>query len=236
MQTSKTILLVGSGRLAKHLQLWNSTLSAPHQLLHWDRSLPIELLQQHFIRSQIVWLAITDSAIVKFYEENFAKISTLNHSVKFVHFSGALHHPLLIAAHPLMTFAAELYDKKIYGQIHFILTGCQNIQEALPNFNNSFSLLEADDKAFYHALCVIAGNFPQMLWSEVSAQFNQLNIPPEALSVYIQQVTNNFIQHNSNALTGPFARKDLSTLHQNLNSLKHSPLQKIYQSFLDVFF
>jgi hypothetical protein len=49
--------------------------------------------------------------------------------------------------------------------------------------------LNSQDKALYHALCVLAGNFPQMLWNEVSEKMQLLEIPEASLDLYIKQIT-----------------------------------------------
>lgn len=228
MKTNVTLLLIGSGRLARHLQHWVTLLpnSSNLKLLTWDRHQDPHLLKSHLRESSVVWLAISDQALQSFYEQRLQGFD-----VKVVHFSGAFHHPEMIAAHPLMTFADDLYSDTVYTQIQFALTGAENLQEALPGFSNSFFLLKPELKPLYHALCVVAGNFPQMLWSEVQKNCAEKNIPFEAFDVYIRQVTENFLSLKQKALTGPFVRKDLATVEKNIQALQGSPLQNIYTTF-----
>ena len=160
---SATILLIGSGQLSKHLIHWfNLNKNHSTVLLTWDRHQDPHALHRYAAQSTHVWLAISDGAIVSFYEKFLA-----GHDVRVVHFNGALHDPRLIAAHPLMSFPAELYPDDFYSQIQFALTGCNSLNEALPGFKNSYFPLAAENKPLYHALCVMAGNFPQILWNEV---------------------------------------------------------------------
>jgi predicted short-subunit dehydrogenase-like oxidoreductase (DUF2520 family) len=223
-----SILLIGSGRLAKHLAHWhqlhhNNTIT----LNHWDRNLPNSELHKCLELKPIVWLAISDAAISGFYDTYLKDLG-----LKTVHFSGALHHPEILSAHPLMTFTEKLFEPEFYKNIHFVISGFENLQDALPGFHNPFSVISKKDKAFYHSLCVIAGNFPQMLWAEVFREAGDLKIPASAFETYIRTVTENFIEQKSAALTGPLIRKDHQTVQSNLSSLeKNRLLQDVYSAF-----
>lgn len=231
MHTNSTVLLVGNGRLAKHLKYWNQLVQSPNQVLVWNREQSQDLLKTYIQQASYIWLAISDSAIVDFYNQH---LSSANKTV--VHFSGALHDERLISAHPLMTFANEVFDKSVYEKIHFSMTGADSLQKALPNFTNSFSVVAAENKTLYHALCVLAGNFPQLLWNETLKEFRNLNIPDSAIETYIQQVAANFVQQKEKALTGPLVRKDLKTIESNLKSLQAKPtLKNIYTNFNENF-
>lgn len=227
MTTISPVLLVGAGRLARHLQHWNSQISNPVSLRQWDRSQSLDLLQQHLENATTIWLAISDSAIIPFYEQHLA-----SKKVTTVHFSGALNDSRLLSAHPLMSFPQELLPNEVYGKIHFAISGFTELQTALPHFENSYTVLPAEQKAFYHALCVLAGNFPQMLWSEVSEQMKDLQLPESALDLYIQQITHNYLRLKKQALTGPLVRRDNDTITRNLQALSAQPqLQHIYETF-----
>lgn len=231
MHTNSTVLLVGNGRLAKHLKYWNQLVQTPNQILVWNREQSQDLLKTSIQQASYIWLAISDSAIVNFYNQH---LSSANKTV--VHFSGALHDERLLSTHPLMTFSNELFDKSVYEKIHFTITGADNLQTALPHFTNSFSQVSFDNKSLYHALCVLTGNFPQLLWNETLKEFRNLNIPDAAVETYIQQVAANFIQQKEKALTGPLVRKDLKTIESNLQSLTTKPVLKdIYNNFNENF-
>ena len=86
MSTLKT-LLIGSGRLARHLEHWvhlnkptshsiSLAESTPEQkLLIWNRKDSIEQLNELSESADIIWLAISDKSIVPFFEESTLKIS-----------------------------------------------------------------------------------------------------------------------------------------------------------------
>ncbi len=229
MNDVTTILIVGSGRLAMHLNHWVSIQKNKSQnrlkILNWDRSQDPHLIKTFTQQANIVWLAISDSAIVSFYEKYL-----LGFDLTAVHFSGALHDERILCAHPLMTFSEHIYSDDVYSQIQFAITGFKKLTEAMPNFENSFFQVAATDKPLYHALCVVSGNFPQMLWSEVSKICAEKNIPFSAFEIYLRQITKNFISEGSAALTGPFARRDLRTIEKNKSALPQ-PLKNIYSQF-----
>lgn len=226
-----TILLIGSGRLSKHLGHWFQLNKFPSsRILTWDRHQDPHALNRYAAQATHIWLAISDSALVPFYEKYLA-----GHEARCVHFSGALHDDRLISAHPLMSFSDLLYTDEFYSQIHFALTGCETLSEALPGFQNPSFPLKAELKPLYHALCVVAGNFPQLLWNEVYKIADKQKIPTEAFDLYIQQITQNFLNLKSSSITGPLIRKDVSTVHKNIEALATSPLQSIYQSFSQEF-
>ncbi|AGH96476.1 DUF2520 domain-containing protein [Pseudobdellovibrio exovorus] len=227
MTTISPVLLVGAGRLARHLQHWNTLIKTPLSLRQWDRSQSPDLLQHHLENVSTVWLAISDNAIIPFYENYLA-----TKNLTAVHFSGALNDSRLLSAHPLMSFPQELLPNEVYPKIHFSISGFTDLQMALPNFENNYTVLPAEQKAFYHALCVLAGNFPQMIWSEVSAQMHHLQLPDAAVDLYIQQITNNYLRLKEQALTGPLVRRDHETISRNLHALHEQPkLQHIYETF-----
>lgn len=231
MHTNSTILLIGSGRLAQHLKYWNSLLKSPNQLLFWDRSQSSSTLSDNLKKSNLVWLAISDAAIETFFETHLRQLNK-----KVVHFSGAFHSENMACAHPLMSFPTGLLPKDIYIKLFFVIEGAGSLAEILPGFENQFSLLNSEKKSYYHALCVLAGNFPQLLWNEVANHFQRLDLPPEALDLYIKQITDNYLLYKEKALTGPIIRKDYGTIERNINSLSDSPnLKSIYQTLAKEF-
>ena len=230
MQTQKKILLIGSGRLATHLDYWNSLIPQPNILLKWNRKDSLDKRRQLLEQADLVWLAISDNNIQNFYENALAEAN-----LPVVHFSGALHFKSMISAHPFMSFPKSLFTENIYSQIHFSLTGCNDLHVAMPGFQNSFSIMSPENKSLYHSMCVISGNFPQMLWNETEKYLSQMGIPDQAFQLYIKQITNNYLLLKEQSLTGPLVRGDSATIEKNLKALKNSPFQKIYQAFSDTF-
>lgn len=219
-------LIVGAGKLAKHLNHYLNLLG--HSPLSWDRSQDPHLLKTKVSAASHVLLAISDLAIDGFYRKNLAGLEKT-----VVHFSGALNIEDVIAAHPLMSFGPDLYALEDYKKIHFVLTGAADLKTALPGLPNGFSLLPADKKALYHALCVIGGNFPILLWQKMFAEFAKLGLPQETAVPYLETVLSNTLKNPAAALTGPLARKDKNTVTKNIEALKDDPFQKVYLAFVE---
>jgi predicted short-subunit dehydrogenase-like oxidoreductase (DUF2520 family) len=219
------ILIIGAGKLAKHLNHYLHLLELSP--LSWDRAQDPHILKTKITEASHVLLAISDSAIEDFYRMNLAGLDKT-----IVHFSGALNIPDLIAAHPLMSFGPELYDREIYFRIHFTLTGAENLKEALPGLPNDFSILAPEKKALYHTLCVLGGNFPVILWQKMFAEFDSLGISKEAARVYLETILGNTMKNPQTALTGPLARKDKQTLLKNIEALEDDEFQRIYFAFV----
>jgi predicted short-subunit dehydrogenase-like oxidoreductase (DUF2520 family) len=150
-----------------------------------------------------------------------------------IHFSGASSFSGLIDAHPLVSFGPQLFSLEFYKKINFVLSDgllCDFIPE-LPN--HSFQI-QKSDKPFYHALCVLSGNFTTMLWQKMFAGLNDLNLPIDIAYPYLGSIVENLKNNPEAALTGPLARKDFGTIRKNLESLQNDPYQKIYRAFQQV--
>lgn len=225
--TSYTYLIIGSGRVARHVSYYFDLLQIPHTT--WDRSQVVTALHDKAVHASHILLAISDSALESFYQEHLAGLE----DKVLVHFSGALYFKGMIAAHPLMTFGPDLYDLESYTKIHFALTGCESLDEALPGLPNSFSTVFAFEKARYHALCVLGGNFTTLLLAKMLEGFADMNIPASAAKPYIEKVIANTLANPGDAFTGPLARKDAVTIEKNLEALKNDPYQGIYKAFLE---
>src|SRR5690606_21122996 len=110
-----------------------------------------------------------------------------------------------------------------------------NLSKLLPELKNPNHEIYVHQKAHYHALCAMAGNFASILWDAVQAEMQTLNLPPNVLHPYLLQVTENFVSHGKGALTGPLSRGDHQTITQHLSALHGSDLQALYYAFLHYF-
>ncbi|MNJ91344.1 hypothetical protein D3C87_89950 [compost metagenome] len=221
-------LLIGSGRVARHLGHYFNLLNINFST--WDRAQDPHLLPKKINESSHILLAISDSALEGFFAKHLA-----GHEKTVVHFSGAKDIEGLICAHPLMTFGPDLYDLSFYQRIHFTVTGATSLSRALPGIPNPFSLLSADKKALYHAWCVMGGNFVTLLTAKMMTSLQEMGIPAESIGLYSEKVIDNALAQQTAALTGPLARKDAETVAANLKALEGQEMQKIYQAFLETY-
>jgi hypothetical protein len=212
-ELTPSFLLIGSGRLARHFQFYFSQLGIPFTT--WNRHQTESELQNALASKPTVLLAISDQALSGFYSQYLKALH-----IKTVHFSGALHLEGTFCCHPLMTFGPDLYDLETYCSIHFAVTGVEDVQDVLPFLQNPSFQLRSEDKALYHALCVLSAAGAQSLWSQASRSFEKLGLPSEALKPYVKQIGLNFAKSGSAALTGPWVRQDFLTIEKNLKALE----------------
>ncbi|HET6565875.1 MAG TPA: DUF2520 domain-containing protein [Xanthomonadales bacterium] len=229
--------ILGGGRLARHMRHYLQQLGLP--CTYWARN-PDPALNSSSITdtegrlhatvqdASHVLLLVSDDAIASL-PRRFPELR----DKALVHCSGALGIPGIAGAHPLMTFGLDLYPLETYRRIPFMIDQGFDMDELLPGLPNPHNHISVEHKAQYHALCVMAGNFPQILWQAVSQRFALLGVEDEALAPYLQQVLQNFLANPGSALTGPLARGDSGTIDRNLNALAGDGLQALYQSFVD---
>ncbi len=218
--------IVGDGRVARHFKHYLGFLGLPFRT--WSRRTggsPVEALAP----CETILLLIRDDAIVPFaqgWPDPARK--------RFVHFSGSLVTPLAEGAHPLTTFGPDLYDLPTYRSIPFVLeAGKTPFAELLPGLPNPSFTVPAADRPYYHALCVMAGNFSTILWRKLFDELRERwGIPPSAALPYLRQVAANLAADPGRALTGPLVRKDRDVVAANLKALEGDPFHDIYAAFM----
>src|ERR1700741_1957654 len=108
------LLLIGDGRLARHLAAYFAQLGRSHA--SWSRRGHAEGRSGE-LRSLVhsgtrALLAISDGAI-----ESFVSSHPELRDATRIHFSGQLVTPLAIGVHPLFSFASPLYTRDLYERI-----------------------------------------------------------------------------------------------------------------------
>lgn len=228
--------LLGGGRLARHFRHYLSLLDLPATGWARDRSNPLnsslaadagERLRLVTAMASHVLLLVSDGAI-----GSLLRRYPFLHEKTLVHCCGALSFPNVAGAHPLMTFGPELYSLGEYREVPFMVETGYDMTAILPGLPNPAFPIAVKDKAAYHALCVAAGNFPQILWRAAGQRFERLGLKPDTLKLYLQRALQNFLASPSEALTGPLARGDVATVERNLASLRDDALQDLYRAFI----
>jgi len=220
-------LIIGNGRVARHIQYYFSLLRL--SCTSWHRQEALSKLHQERDRATHILLLISDRAIECFVAEYLSKFSSM-----LIHFSGSVVSEHVFGAHPLMTFSESLYDLEHYQAIPFILDhDAPTMDKLLPGLPNQHVRLHTSQKQKYHALCVLSGNFSCMLWQKFFHMLeNEFNIPRSIAYLYLQQQTKNLVTHAEYALTGPLVRGDKMTIEKNLLALNNDPFQAVYKSFI----
>lgn len=225
-------LVIGSGRTARHMIRYLQLLDLPFQT--WNRGSQAENSASHLKdlaqKATHILLAISDSEIENFYQKNLKPFS----AAQIIHFSGARVIPGLIDAHPLMSFSQDLYPLETYRSLAFVT--CSDEKEILPGLKNHFYQISAEEKPLYHALCVASGNFTTLLWQKMKQGLEEMGIPFSAAHPYLLQITKNLLTAPDLALTGPIARKDLTTVKLNDQALNGDAFQNIYRAFVSTYY
>ena len=109
-----------------------------------------------------------------------------------------------------MSFSEKLYKLETYQELVFITEELVDFKQIFPSLKNQSHSIKKEDKAYYHALCVMSGNFTSILWAKLFSELEtKLKIPKEAAFTYLNSIRDNLIHDYKNALTGPLIRKDL---------------------------
>lgn len=229
-EATAPIGLVGDGRVARHFFHYLTLLGTPVRT--WSRRAsandPVETLGE----CATVVVLVRDDQIVPFIEAWPGL-----RSKRLVHCSGSLVTPAAEGAHPLMTFGHHLYELEVYRRMPFVLDeGRTPFHELLPGLPNPWFTIRAADRAYYHAMCVLAGNGSTLLWQKLFDEFQQrLGIPAAAAHGYLAQVGANLARDPGGALTGPLARRDAGTIAADLAALDGDPFQRVYLALVRLY-
>jgi hypothetical protein len=219
--------VVGNGRLARHVSHYFHLLGLPFR--SWSRRSAGVPPPQALAGCGTVLLLIRDDAIGPFAD---AWPALRGH--RLVHCAGGLRVPGIAAAHPLMAFGDGVYDLSTYRSVPFVLDqDGPPFGDLLPGLPNLSYRVPAEQRAYYHALCVMAGNFTTLLWQKLFDELQaRFGIPPSAAHAYLRRVAGNLAADPAGALTGPLARGDTRTLDANLHALAGDPYQAVYAAFV----
>lgn len=220
--------ILGSGRVALHMSHYLNLLGLP--FITWRRDLGAAALLSLPERASHILISVSDSAL-----DEVAAPLRGRPDITLVHFSGALNIPGVFSAHPLMTFGTQLQTLDWYRAIPFVIEPDAELSRLLPGLPNAAVRLPRECKALYHALCALAGNSTQHLWSAIGEEFERIGLPRQLLAPYLHQVVENSVGRAgaANNLTGPVARGDWAVVRGNLRALAgRADLLEAYQSFL----
>ncbi|HZR34390.1 MAG TPA: DUF2520 domain-containing protein [Nevskia sp.] len=214
--------IVGDGRLATHFAHYLRLLGLP--VRQWSRRAPDDDLAG----CPVILLLVSDPAI----EELAARFPDRT----CIHCSGSFLSERVHGMHPLMSFGRELYPRAAYERIPFVAEDADLFRRVFPALPNPVHAIRREDKARYHALCAMAGNFTGFLWAKLFRDFPAaLGIPPEAAIPYLEQVCRNIAATPTQPgrfLTGPIVRGDRAAVDKHLAALRGDEYRPIYEAFV----
>lgn len=153
-----------------------------------------------------------------------------------IHFSGARVIDGLPGYHPLYSFPTAPISIDAFGAIAIAREpGAAAFADILPGAPNPEFFVRNEDRAYYHALAVVSGNFAAHLWNETASAFAARLGPGAegALGAYFESVVARFRESPMASATGPVARRDAATVAANLEALNAEPrLRALYLAFL----
>lgn len=220
--------LLGSGRVARNLEFYLNHLRLPVTTWSRHRDPEFKYLDMVIGSASHVLLAVSDPALIDLSKRILS-------SQVAVHFSGTASMPGVYCAHPLMTFGPDIQDLNWYQSIPFVIDRGVDFAQILPGLPNPSVEMNPEHRAYYHALCVLAGNSAFLLWQTIAREFAQrLGLPASILGPFLHQTVTNALQADSpKRFTGPVAREDWQTVHAHLDVLSDQPmLLSAYRQFL----
>ncbi|HAH05198.1 MAG TPA: hypothetical protein DCM05_01535 [Elusimicrobia bacterium] len=218
--------IIGDGRAATHFARYLSLAKIPHR--QWSRKKSVETPERALRGCRTLLVLIKDSAI-----EPFLRAHPSLAAQRPVQFSGSLATPLAAGAHPLAAFGSRPFTLSEYERIHFVSEeGGPSFGELFPRLKNPSSALAKELKPYYHALCVLSGNFSTLLWQKLFKESARtLGLPRSAVAAYLDCVCQNIGHDPDAALSGPLSRGDDETLRRGLAALSGDPMKSVYEAF-----
>lgn len=225
--------ILGRGKAARHFSRYFSLLDLNFWIWEDARVLNeafFSRLSDPSTAPTHIWILVSDTAIEPIAQSIRTRLQ--KQTPILLHASGVLNTESAIGVHPLYTFGPELYSLETYEKIPFFLSHESKI-ESLPGIPNAIHRFPNQDRSLYHALAVIAGNFPLALWASVFERLeNRLGVSRETVRPYLMQVMENAFRLTgySNMLTGPRVRGDVSTIEKHLSALEKDELRPVYEA------
>ncbi len=167
----KNYAIVGGGRLARHFSEYFRLLEIPHSCWTRDRWSPFntfdlpdagQRLKETVGDADRVLLLVSDNAIIAALLKQYPFL----HEKQLIHCSGSMSIPGVAGAHPLMTFAATVRTRYLSKDAIHARNG-SDFAALFPGLPNPHFEINVEDKARYHAMCVMAGNFSQVIVAKV---------------------------------------------------------------------
>ena len=218
--------VIGDGRLARHLKFWFGHKGL--RVEQWSRGDDLDMTNPTLALAECdrILLAISDDAIEPFIQA----WPELKDKV-LIHCSGSLVTPAAIGVHPLQTFGERLFEPAHYDEIPMMLDqGAPPFEQLMPGLENPHCRMRPEQKAYYHALCVLACSGTQILWREMMSGFEQLGIDSDFAAPLLRKTAEDALRSPGADITGPLSRNDIDTQRRNLDALGGDALADVYRA------
>jgi hypothetical protein len=189
-------------------------------------------LERRIAAADWVGAAIPDGEIADWFDQWRGAIGER----PAIHFSGALSIDGMRGYHPLYSFPKRPLAPATLEKVAIAReAGSPPFASLAPGAPNPELEISACDRAFYHALAVLSGNFAAHLWNETARAFaGRFDAAPAGIYAgYLAGVVDRFAESPFDSLTGPLARRDRASIEANLAALDTEPrLAALYRAFL----
>ncbi len=226
-------MIFGKGRVGRNLSHYLQSQGCRVDLV--GKALSEEMLQRQIEvmnNADIVLAAIPDSLLGDWFDMWHGAIGAR----PAIHFSGAIAIEGMHSFHPLYSFPETVLSLDDLKKIAF---ACDKhgptFSEIFPQLSNTTFVIEKEERALYHALAVLSGNFASFLWNQSAKEFDHISNGNVAdiMGPYLESVLARFKETPFNSLTGPMARRDRASVEANRAALETNPeLKKLYEAFL----
>lgn len=228
-------LMVGNGRVGANMTAYLHAFGHEVAPLRRTKTPAQEDAAASAIReADIIMVAIPDGAIADWFDQWREIIGKR----AVIHFSGALTVAGMHGFHPLYSFPKGVLPTYEMEKIPFACSPeGPSFTEIFPGAPNKSFMVSDDERARYHALAVISGNFVSYIWNETAKELDGYAGEGESglLLPYIDSIVARFQENPYASLTGPVARHDRATIDANLNALESDPkLKALYEAFVDI--
>ncbi len=225
--------MFGAGRVGRNMAAYLAHLGhEAHLVTRSEAEAAPDRCRDLVARADIVAAAIPDGRLAAWAQTWRGALA----GKPAIHFSGALSVGGLFSYHPLFSFPRTQLPPATMRVIAFARQeGAPPFAEIAPGAPNPEFVVADADRAYYHALAVLSGNFAAFLWNETAAGLaDRLKISPEiVLASYFSSLVERFRESPFDSLTGPVARRDRETVEANLKALAAAPkLAELYRAFL----
>ena len=227
-------VIFGAGRVGGNMAHYLEALGHDVSLIsHAMAKSDGDVCRRAIAAADIVGAAVPDDHIANWRDEWADAIGNKT----AIHFSGAARIAGMYAFHPLYSFPPGRVSPDVMKTIAFACpSDGADFKDVFANAPNPHFKIADEDRARYHALAVLSGNFAAYLWNETAkelAQFSGL-APETIMGGYLSSVVDRFLESPTDSLTGPVARRDMKTVEANMEALAASPkLQQLYRAFID---
>lgn len=229
-QSGKAVVF-GAGKMHRHIPYLFNNLSSQFSFIN-SKSFSLSSEEKStFQDSKFIFLAVPDGKIESAYRD--LKDQSLKSDQIFIHLSGIYTNSQIIGIHPLMSFNQLNYNLD-YELVPLFCDSEVFISQFLSH-DSRCKFIEADQKAIYHSMASMLGNFTQYYLQTLKNNFPQF-LDINDFRMLVQKSVNEVFEPESELrLTGPMVRKDLETIRSQKKSIAETKLATIYNNMEKIF-